>query len=196
MDDRPRPPRAAGAPAHVVLLGLMGAGKTTVGRIVAGRTGRRFVDVDDRIRERTGRSVRELWEAGGEAAFRPLERDVVLEVLAGPGPDVLAAPGGSVLDPAVRDGLAAADAVIVWLRAPASVLAARVAGSTHRPLLGGDAEAALAALGPPREARYRELAHHVVDVADRSPADVATAVLAAVSAQPGGSAGSPGSPAS
>ena len=65
----------------IVLVGLMGSGKTTVGRLVAEATGRELVDVDVAITARTGKTVRQLWEEGGEAAYRSLERDEVLATL-------------------------------------------------------------------------------------------------------------------
>ena len=118
----------------VVLVGLMGSGKSTVGALVAQRTGRKFVDVDAVITARMSKTVRELWEEGGEAAYRHLESDVVLEVLRDDTPTVLAAPGGVVLDPVVRAALA--DSLVVWLRTSPSTLAGRVRPGDHRPLLG------------------------------------------------------------
>ena len=90
---------------HLALVGLMGSGKSAVGEIVGARLGLPLVDVDDEITRRTGRSVRDLWEEGGEAAYRPLEQAIVLEALA-PGPGkVLAAPGGVVVDPIAEEAL-------------------------------------------------------------------------------------------
>src|SRR2546421_12942366 len=101
----------------------MGSGKSTVGELVAARTGRRLVDADTAIESRTGSTVRELWESGGEAAYRQLESDVVVNAVGGEERVVVAAPGGAVLDPVVRAALA--DAFVVWLRAAPAVLAAR-----------------------------------------------------------------------
>ena len=109
---------------QVVLVGLMGSGKSSVGALVAARTGRAFVDVDIVIARETGKTVRELWEAGGEAAYRRLESEAVLRVLAGQAPSVLAAPGGVVLDPTVRAALAGH--FVVWLRTRPTTLAGRV----------------------------------------------------------------------
>ena len=85
----------------IVLVGLMGAGKSSVGSAVAARTGMAFVDVDIAIAEQTGKTVRELWEQGGEPAYRQMESEIVLETLSDGQDVVLAAPGGVVLDPAV-----------------------------------------------------------------------------------------------
>ena len=89
----------------VVLVGLMGTGKSTVGRLIAEATGRELVDVDEAITKRTGKTVRQLWEDGGEAAYRSLESGEVIEALRR-GDVVVAAPGGVVMDPEVRRALA------------------------------------------------------------------------------------------
>ena len=110
-----------------MLVGMMGSGKTTVGRLVAQRLGRRFVDSDEQVEARAGRTVREIFEAEGEAAFRALEAGALAEALAAPEPAVVAAAGGVVLDPGNRRALREA-ATVVWLRAGPGVLASR-AGS-------------------------------------------------------------------
>lgn len=144
----------------IVLVGLMGSGKSTVGRLVAEATGRTLVDVDLAITARTGRTVRELWEEGGEAAYRRLESDAVYAALAGDAV-VLAAPGGVILDPAVRAALA--DAFVVWLRADPVSLGSRVHAGDHRPLLGTDPTADLAAMADDRSDLYASVADLVVD---------------------------------
>lgn len=165
---------------HLVLVGLMGAGKSTVGVLVAARTGRAFVDVDREIVVRTGRDVQELWRAGGEAAYRSLERDVVVETLAREEPQVLAAPAGIVDDP---DGVAAVRApevAVVYLRASdPRLLARRIAAQPQRrPLLDDDPEAVLRDQLARRDEGYRALADLVLPVAGRSPAELADAVVA------------------
>ena len=158
-----------------VLVGLMGSGKSTVGALVAGRTGRVLVDVDVAIAARTGRSVRELWEEGGEAAYRHLESDEVLRVLRAGSPAVLAAPGGVVLDPAVRAALA--DSTVIWLRTSPSTLAARVRPGDHRPLLGDRPFEALAAMAEARGGLYEQVATAIVDTDDLVPEAVADIVV-------------------
>jgi shikimate kinase len=153
----------------LVLIGLMGAGKSTVGASVAERTGRALVDVDVTITERTGNTVRELWESGGEAAYRQLESDIVLESLSGPQDTVLAAPGGVVMDPAVRAALSSA--LVVWLRADPSTLCERVERDDHRPLLGDQPYTVLATMADERAALYEEAADIVVDT-DHQDVDV------------------------
>jgi shikimate kinase len=82
---------------HVVLVGLMGTGKTTTGRILARRLRRRLLDSDQLVEARTGRTVREIFEADGEDAYRTLETAALLDALAEPEPAVIAAAGGVVI---------------------------------------------------------------------------------------------------
>ena len=151
----------------------MGSGKSTVGRLVADATGRSLVDVDLAITARTGKTVRELWEAGGEAAYRRLESDAVHETLSRD--VVLAAPGGVILDPAVRAALG--DAFVVWLRADPSALGARVHTGAHRPLLGADPTADLAAMAADRSDLYASVADLIIDTDALGPDAAATRIL-------------------
>jgi shikimate kinase len=167
-------------PAHVVLVGMMGAGKTTIGRGVAEALGRPLVDSDEQVEARTGRTVREIFETDGEPAYRALEREALRAALDAPEPAVIAAAGGVVLDPVNRMALAAAGTV-VWLRADPAVLAARVDNDQdHRPLLADDPDGTLRRLDAERRALYAEVADHVVDVDDLDPDQAAAAVLALV----------------
>jgi shikimate kinase len=164
---------------HVVLVGMMGSGKTTVGRALARRLHRPFVDSDAKVEGRTGRTVREIFEAEGEPAFRRHERVALLDAVASPVPAVIAAAGGVVLDPANRVSLRSAGTV-VWLRAPVAVLGRRVASGDHRPLLRDDPEAVLARLGLEREPLYLEVADHVIDVDDLPPDEGVERVVSAL----------------
>src|SRR5689334_6272521 len=107
---------------HLALVGLMGAGKTTVGRRCATRLDRPFVDTDDVIATAAGQSIPEIFASGGEAHFRELERAAIADVCASPAALVIACGGGAVLDPENRRALRASG-VVVWLRAPAEILA-------------------------------------------------------------------------
>lgn len=160
----------------LVLVGLMGAGKSTVGRIVADRLERPFVDSDATIEAQTGRTVRELWEEGGEAAYRALESGFVIDAVQNGGDVVVAAPGGAVLDERVRTALAAVD--VVWLRADPATLAGRVEIGDHRPLLGDDPEPVLRDMAERRDTLYRQVADVIVDVDGLDPATVADQLLA------------------
>lgn len=152
---------------HVVLVGLMGAGKTTVGRRVAKALDRPFVDCDEAFVTSTGRTIAEVFATDGEPRFRALEAELVAELLAVPEPTVVATGGGAVLDPRTRAALRAADGpLVVWLRADAAFLAARAKDRAHRPLLAGtDAREVLARLAVERDPLYAEVADEVLDVA-------------------------------
>ena len=125
-----------------------------------------FVDSDQQVEARTGRTVREIFETDGEAAFRFEERTALLEALAAPEPTVIAAAGGVVLDASNRDLLRALPATggqVVWLKASPAVLAERVGSADHRPLLGSDPAAVLDRLDTEREALYQSVATIVID---------------------------------
>lgn len=142
----------------------MGSGKTTVGRRVAKRLGRPFVDADTAIEDHAGRSVREVFATDGEAGFRKLEAEVLEELLSAAEPSVIAAGGGVVVTDTNRTRLQRADVFVVWLRASAAFLASRAKPKEHRPLLDDDPEATLIRLADERDGWYAEVADAVVEV--------------------------------
>ncbi|WP_334142827.1 shikimate kinase [Rhabdothermincola sp.] len=165
--------------SHVVLIGMMGAGKTTVGRLVARRLGRPFHDSDEAVEACTGRTVAELFAEGGEAAFRVVEAEVLRELLATEEPAVIAAAGGTVLDAGNRAALRDAGTV-VWLRADPALLAERVRTGDHRPLVAEDPAGTVARLAEERAGLYQQTAHVVVDINGLEAGEVAEQVIAAV----------------
>lgn len=167
----------------IVLVGLMGAGKTSVGRVLAGRLGRPFVDLDEVIEATSGSSVREVFDSEGEAGFRAREAAALGEVLARTDGPVVATGGGVVTTPGNLEFLRHCTQV-VWLRADVPVLAARVeADGSTRPLLAGSAPIqALARLVDERAPRYAEVADAVVDTDGLEPEAVAAAVVEALDA--------------
>ncbi|MCX7179102.1 MAG: shikimate kinase [Proteobacteria bacterium] len=148
--------------SNIYLVGLMGAGKTTVGRQLAKRLGRRFVDSDDEIEARTGVRVPVIFEIEGEAGFR--QREVqVLEALTQEVGLVLATGGGAVLDPRNRSNLAASGTVI-YLCAQPHQLWERTRHGRNRPLLQvADPLAKLQELYAQRDPLYREIADIVIE---------------------------------
>jgi shikimate kinase len=162
---------------HLVLVGLMGSGKTTVSRVVAERLGRRVVDSDAVIEEATGRTVREIFADDGEDAFRSLETAALLDALSSAEPLVIAAAGGVVLREENRRALREADAKVVWLCASPALLLERVGSGVHRPLLDADPAGTLQRMHDEREALYREVADAIVLVDHRTVAEVVEAVL-------------------
>lgn len=165
----------------VLLAGMMGSGKTTVGRLVAERLGVRYLDNDAEVRRATGRTVPQIAEAEGQAGVRAAEADYVRAVVSRPDRVVAGVPGGAVLDPELR-ALLRAGGFTVWLRARPSTLAARVGSGAGRPWLEGDPERVLAAMDAERAGWYSEVASMVLDVDDLTAEQAAARVVAAVTA--------------
>jgi 3-dehydroquinate synthase len=147
---------------NIFLVGLMGAGKTTIGRLLARRLDMTFIDSDHEIEARTGATIPWIFEIEGEASFRRREADVIRELTAQNG-IVLATGGGAVLDPASR-ALLAERGTVIYLRASVSSILLRTAHDKNRPLLQtADPRRKLEDLTAQREPLYREIAHIVID---------------------------------
>ncbi len=147
---------------NIFLVGLMGAGKTTIGRQLARKLGMRFVDSDHEIEARTGASIPWIFEIEGEASFRRREADMIRELSAQDGL-VLATGGGAVLNPASR-ALLAERGTVVYLRASIGSILQRTAHDKNRPLLQtADPRAKLEELLAQRDPLYREIADLVID---------------------------------
>jgi shikimate kinase len=153
---------------HVVLVGLPGAGKSTVGRRLAKELSRPFADVDEQVELQEGVIVPFLFAERGEAAFRRAETDVLADLVSREAPLVVAAGGGAVTQAANRVLLKRT--CVVWLRASVPFLAARTDPS-YRPLLAGDTAAVLERLDAERSPLYEEVADVVVDVEEFHMAD-------------------------
>src|SRR5690242_10510652 len=161
----PLPDALAGR--SIVLVGLMGAGKTSIGRRLAARLGLPFRDADAEIELAAGCTIPELFSRYGEPDFRTGERRVIRRLLSGD-PLVLAFGGGAYMDAETREATRA-EAVTVWLRCPLQTLVRRVATRDNRPLLaGGDPAEILQRLIDVRYPVYAE-ADVIVDCMDESP---------------------------
>lgn len=119
----------------IALVGLMGVGKSSVGRRLATTLGLPFRDADAEVESAAGRSISEIFAELGEAAFRDGERRVIARLLEGP-PHVLATGGGAFMSPETR-GLIKAHAISVWLKADLDILARRIGRKDSRPLIAG-----------------------------------------------------------
>lgn len=175
------PPRDE--PVPVILSGPMGSGKSSVGALVAARLGWRFVDLDARIAEEQGASVREIFERRGEAWFRAVERDAALRTVGERRDQVIALGGGTVVDRTTRRALLDA-ALVVTLRAPVDELARRLEHARDRPLLAGrDPAVALSGILDARRAAYAEC-HATIDTSGRDLDAIAADVLAVLEDRP------------
>jgi shikimate kinase len=146
----------------LILIGMMGAGKTTVGRRLASETGREFIDLDREIERRTGVSVATIFEIEGEAGFRAREMQLLAEVMRRPGL-VIATGGGVVLHPVNRARLLASRCV-VYLHAQPGLIFARTRHDRSRPLLQvPDPQQRIRALVMQRDPLYREVADWIIE---------------------------------
>lgn len=163
--------------SHVFLIGFMGAGKSTVGRLVAAGLDMPFVDLDDEIESADGRTIPEIFAEVGEESFRAIESET-LSALAG-APSSVVACGGGIVTREKNRTLMKALGRVVYLRVTAEETLARVGDDSGRPLLTGDEGATAAAeLLKAREPLYSAVADLTVDTVDRSPDDVAGEILA------------------
>lgn len=156
------------APAgHVVFVGMMGSGKTTVGRRVARHLDLEFIDTDETIVSVTGREIAEWFANRGEVAFRDAEEQVLAELLDATTPSVVATGGGAVLRAATRTRLCAPRHRVIWLRASPTFLNSRISQKAERrarPLLADDPAVALERLDEQRRDFYAEVADVIIDI--------------------------------
>ena len=166
------PPHSArGEP--IVLVGAPGAGKSTVGALLAERLAAEFTDADAVIEERAGKSIAEIFADDGEAAFRQLEEETTAALLRRRG--VLALGGGAVLSAATRKALQGHR--VVWLRVGLPAALHRIGLDTARPLLLGNVRGRLIKQLAERKPLYDEVAEARVDTDDASPEDVVESIM-------------------
>ena len=173
---------------NIFLVGLMGAGKTTLGRIIAKKLGKRFIDTDHEIEARTGATIPLIFEIEGEEAFRRRETEVIRDLTAEDG-IVLATGGGAVLA-AENRALLRERGTVIYLRASINSILARTAHDKNRPLLQtADPRKKLEQLQQQREPLYREVAHMVVDTGRPNVQSMVQNILAQLSTLDQASAG-------
>ncbi|MGV8845550.1 shikimate kinase [Tessaracoccus sp.] len=153
----------------IVLIGAPGAGKSSVGRLLASKLGVSFVDVDHRIEEVVGKPIAEIFADDGEAHFREIEESATLELIEGDG--VVSLGGGAVLNPRIRAALVGHD--VVWLEVSISQATRRVGMNTVRPLLLGNVRGRLIELLRERTPLYEEVATVRILTDNKRPSEVA-----------------------
>lgn len=178
MTDSTRSPRAT----RILLLGMMGSGKSSVGQALAERTGWPFIDNDALVERATALTARELLRDRGEAAMRDAESEALRTGLAIPAPAIVAIAAGTILRQEDRDRIKDGG-FVVWLHAPAEVLADRAAGATHRPWLDGDPVAWFTRTIEERGPLYRAAADLEIDTGSTDPDAAAERALERVSAE-------------
>ena len=166
------------ASTRIVLLGMMGAGKTTVGRLLADRLGVPYLDNDEAVRAMTGREPAEIREADGEAALHELESAALRWALDGPPPMVVGAAGWIAEDPEAPR-LLGRDTTVVWLRATPETLQARIGGGEGRRAEATDLEW-ITRRASGRAPAYAALADLVIDVDARTPREFVDAISASL----------------
>ncbi|MCH7634679.1 MAG: shikimate kinase [Proteobacteria bacterium] len=178
------------APKTIVLVGLMGAGKTSVGRLLAKRLDLEFIDADDEIEQAAQCSIEQIFESHGEAEFRDGERRVIARLLTGP-THVLATGGGAFMRKETRDAIRGRG-ISVWLRADLDLLLRRVSRRKNRPLLRNEnPRQTLEKLIKERYPVYAD-ADIVVDSGDRPPGTIVDNVIESIETFLGAGAGSGG----
>ena len=165
---------------HVAVVGLMGAGKSTVGSAVATALGWSFRDSDADIEATTGHTVKELGAEEGIPAMHDLEARQLLAALDDPAPSVVSAAASTIDVEACRQRLGASDVVVLWLRAQPATLAARFGSSPHRPRYGTDPATFLADQAARRYPLYESVHPVTVDIDGRDEAAVVAAALLAL----------------
>lgn len=159
----------------VVITGLMGAGKTSIGRMLAEATGLKFLDSDKVIEEEAGCSIPEIFDRDGEPAFRKLEKEIIARILR-EGPSVIATGGGALMNPETAENIKKRS-ISIWLKADVSLLAKRVGKSRDRPLLKGEPiEEKLEELSQIRDPAYGK-ADIIIDSLDVTPEETLKSVI-------------------
>jgi shikimate kinase len=165
---------------HVVLVGLMGTGKTTVGRALAAALGLPFSDSDAAIQRERGSTVQELADEIGVEKMHRLEAQHLLQALAAPEPSVIAAAASTIDDADCRAALVAPGVRTIWLKADPEVLARRFDRQRHRPRFGRSPRALLAEQAQERDALFLSLGPIEIETGSREPAEIVRLALAAL----------------
>jgi len=168
---------------NIMLIGMRGSGKTTVGRLLATELNMTFIDLDEEITRRAGRSVTEIVEASGWDVFRDLEGEA--SRLVAKRDNQVVATGGGIVEREDNVRALRARGTVVWLRADAATLSARIAdGEDRPPLTGSDPETEMRRVLVSREARYSAAADIQIDTVGQTPDEIVKTIIESLS--PGG----------
>lgn len=170
-------------PCRVLLIGMMGSGKSTIGRLLSAATGWPFVDNDELVREFHGATPRQILAERGEAQMRAAESEALARGGREPAPSVIGVAGGTILEPKNRE-LLQAGGIVVWLRADAAAIESRAMGIEHRPWLDTGGGSWIRDAVAERDPLYASVADVVIDTGTKPAQDSAAKVLAALGAMP------------
>ena len=163
-------------PCRVLLIGMMGSGKSTIGRLLSAETGWQYVDNDELVRQAHGATARQILAERGEAPMRAAESEALRRGVLGPSPSVIGVAGGTILQPENRE-LLRSGGVVVWLRADATALESRAMGADHRPWLDTGGGSWIRDAVVERDPLYASVADMVIDTGTKAAAESATELL-------------------
>lgn len=163
---------------NIVLIGFMGSGKTTIGKILAKTLGYDFIDTDELVVKNEGMSIPEIFENKGQEYFRQLETAALKEAMALEG--VIVSTGGGIVT--IKDNEAIlAKGTVIYLEASPDQIYKNVKGDRSRPLLQGeDVYQKICTMLKEREVLYKSLAHHIVTVDGKTPQEICTLILGGI----------------
>ena len=173
----------ADGPCRVLLVGMMGSGKSTIGRLLSAATGWPYIDNDELVRQAHGATARQILAERGEAQMRAAESEALARGVEAPAPTVIGVAAGTILEPANRERLRAGG-IVVWLRADAAAIESRAMGADHRPWLDTGGESWIRDTVSERDPLYASVADIVVDTGTKTAEESAAEVLAGLRSVP------------
>ncbi len=165
-----------GGPCRVLLTGMMGSGKSTIGQILSSATGWPYLDNDELVRQSHGATARQILAERGEADMRGAESDALARGIATPAPAVIGVAAGTILEPSDRDRLRGGG-IVVWLRVDAAAIEARAVGADHRPWLDTGGVSWIRDTVAERDPLYASIADIVIDTGVKPAEDAAAELL-------------------
>ena len=168
---------------RVLLIGMMGSGKSTIGRLLSAATGWPYVDNDELVRRSHGATARQILAERGEAPMRAAESEALARGVRGPAPSVIGIAGGTILQPENRE-LLRSGGVVVWLRADAAALESRAMGADHRPWLDTGGGSWIRDAVVERDPLYSSVADVVIDTGTKPAEESAAELLERLSTLP------------
>ena len=166
-----------GGPCRVLLTGMMGSGKSTIGRLLSRATGWPYVDNDELVRQSHGATARQILAERGEALMREAESEALARGIEAPAPALIGVAAGTILEPSNRERLRTGG-IVVWLRVDAAAIEARATGADHRPWLDTGGAAWIRDTVAERDPLYASIADIVIDTGVKPQEELVAELLA------------------